>query len=71
MKLNQEKYDKLIAIASAMCFTILNRDIEDVVVETHHGKNAGKIECMSTDEIEEFLDTMFEYEISYMGIEEE
>jgi len=59
----------LIAIATAMHDALKFNGISQVQVVTHHGINSGSNQWMTLNEIDNFLDTMFENEISIMGIE--
>jgi len=62
--LTQEKFDKLIAIASSMHMTIsYATSIFKIQVETCHGVNAGNLEMISLEEIDEFLEEVFECEV--------
>lgn len=61
--LKQRDFDKLIAITSSMKLTLQATGITFVTVETFHGEDEGKIETMSLEKIDEFLDEIFEIEV--------
>jgi len=64
--LTQKEYDKLIAVASSMKLALKFQKVHSIMIDICHGEDAGKIEMMTLDEIDKFLDTVFEYEVDWM-----
>lgn len=62
-ELTQKEYDKLIAISSSMRFALVHHKVRSVMIDICHGEDAGKIEMMTLEEIDKFLDGVFEYDV--------
>lgn len=61
--LTQKEYDKLIAVASSMRLALKFQNVHSIMIDICHGEDAGKIEMMSLEEIDKFLDEIFEHEV--------
>lgn len=61
--LTQRDFDKLIAIAGSMKLALQATGVTSITVETHQGEDEGKIEMMSLEKIDDFLDEVFEIEV--------
>lgn len=60
--ITKKEYDNLIALSSAMSLTLQAMGVKNIAVENCHGEEAHKIEQWSLEEIDDFLDVVFEAE---------
>ena len=63
MRISQKDFDRLIAISSSMNIALKSMGVKTIVVETCHGEDEGKIETLSLNEIDDFIESVFESEV--------